>query len=67
MYGASSRIAYEILRDRPDYLEVMKVYAFSLYELGEYSEAKKYLLAYLEKESTDLESMVRLGETYGYL
>ncbi len=67
MYGASSRIAEEILRNRPDYLEVIKVLGFSDYELGKYAEAKKQLLNYLEKNPKDLESLIRMGEIYAHL
>ncbi len=66
MYGASSRIAEEILRNRPDYLEVMKILGFSYYELGKYADAKKYLLTYLEKNPKDLESTLRMGEIFAH-
>lgn len=62
MYRVSSQIAHEILQNRPDYTEVKKIEAFSLYELGEYEPAKKLLLQYLEKNPNDLESIVRIGE-----
>lgn len=62
MYRISSQIAHEILENRPDYIEVKKIEAFSLYELGEYDPAKKLLLQYLEKNPNDLESIVRIGE-----
>ena len=66
MYGASARIAEEVLRNRPDYLEVMKILGFSDYELGKYNESKKYLLAYLEKTPKDLESTLRMGEIFAH-
>lgn len=62
MYRASVKIAEEILREFPDYTEVKKIIAFSYFELGEYEDAKKYLLSYLEKNPNDLESIVRMGE-----
>ncbi|MBP6981880.1 hypothetical protein KBB25_03850, partial [Candidatus Gracilibacteria bacterium] len=62
MYRVSSKIAHEILENRPDYTEAKKIEAFSLYELGEYDPAKKLLLQYLEKNPNDLESIVRIGE-----
>lgn len=67
MYGASSRIADEILSVRPDYMEAMKILGFSQYELGKYQDAKKTLLTYLEKNPQDLESTVRMGEVYSQL
>lgn len=67
MYGASSRIADEILGTRPDYTEAIKILGFSQYELGKYQDAKKSLLVYLEKNPRDLESVVRMGEIYSQL
>lgn len=67
MYGASMRLAREILENRPDYLEAKKILAFSLAELGKYQEAKKYLLEYSEKNPDDLQTIVRLGEVYASL
>jgi tetratricopeptide (TPR) repeat protein len=46
----------------PDYTEVKKILAFSYFELGQYEDAKKYLLAYIEKNPNDLQSIVRMGE-----
>lgn len=67
MYAASARITREILQSRPDYLEAMKIYGFSLFELGEYADAKKSLLSYLEKNPNDLESLARMGDIYSHL
>jgi tetratricopeptide (TPR) repeat protein len=62
MYQASALICEEILREFPDYTEVRKILAFSYFELGHYEDAKKSLLAYIEKNPNDLESIVRMGE-----
>jgi tetratricopeptide (TPR) repeat protein len=67
MYGASVRLAREILENRPDYLEAKKILAFSLAGLGKYQDAKKYLLEYSEKNPDDLETIVQLGEVYASL
>ena len=62
MYQASAVISEEILREFPDYTEAKKILAFSYFELGQYEDAKKYLLAYIEKNPNDLQSIVRMGE-----
>jgi len=67
MYGASRRIAQEILGTRPDYMEASKILGFSHYELGNYQDAKNILLPYIEKNPNDLESVVRIGEIYAHL
>lgn len=67
MYGASSRIALEILSNKPDYLEAQKILWFSLSKLGKYTDAKKYLLQYLEKNTSDLESIIEMGHIYSAL
>lgn len=60
MYRASAKIAHEILNNRGDYLEATKIEAFSLFELGDYEKSKVLLLNYLDKNPTDLESIVRM-------
>ncbi len=67
MYGVSSRFAEEILRLRPDYSEVQKILWFSYAELWKYSESKKNLLEYIEKNPNDLETIIRIGEVYSHL
>ena len=67
MYGVSSRIAQEILKNKPDYMEAVKILWFSHYELWNYGDAKQHLLSYIEKNPEDLESVVRLGQIYAYL
>ncbi len=67
MYRASTKIAQEILQNRPDYTEVIKIEWFSLYELGEYTESKKLILQYLEKNPNDLQSIMRMGEIAAHL
>lgn len=64
MFRVSEKLTREILIDRPDYNEVVKMLGFSLYELGNYEESKKFLLKYLEKNPTDLETIVRMGEVH---
>jgi tetratricopeptide (TPR) repeat protein len=61
-YRASSILAREILVARPDYEWVEKLLAFALYELGNSTESRKYLLSYLEKSPTDTEVIVRLWD-----
>jgi tetratricopeptide (TPR) repeat protein len=61
-FRASEKLAGEILAVRPDYTEVIKLAGFSAYELGKFSQAKSFLLSYLEKNSNDLETIVKLGE-----
>ncbi len=62
MYRASEKILADILAERPDYIEVKKMLGFSLFELGRYEWAKKYILEYLEKNPNDIESIIRMGE-----
>lgn len=62
MYRASEKILSDILAERPDYIEVKKMLWFSLFELGKYEGAKKYLLEYLERNPNDIESIIRMGE-----
>ncbi len=64
MYRASEKIARGILLERPDYIEVVKLLGFSLFELGKYEEAKKYILQYLEKNPKDIESIIHMGELH---
>jgi tetratricopeptide (TPR) repeat protein len=66
-YRAVDILATEILSKRPNYSEVRKLAGFALYELGRYSDARDILLAYLESNPQDLESISRLGEIYVYL
>lgn len=66
-YRATEKIAREILLERPDYMEVKKILGFSLFELGKYEEAKKYLLDYLWGNPRDLDSIVRLWEIFFHL
>jgi tetratricopeptide (TPR) repeat protein len=61
-YRLSEKLTSDILSRRPDYMEAYKILGFSLYELGKYEWAKKYLLLYLEKSPKDLDSIVRMGE-----
>jgi tetratricopeptide (TPR) repeat protein len=62
MFRASEKILADILAERPDYTEVKKMLGFSLFELGNYEWAKKYLLEYLERNPNDIESIIRMGE-----
>lgn len=61
-YRATSLLAREILTNRADYAAVEKLLGFALYEIGNYPEARKYLLTYLEKTPKDIETIVRLGD-----
>ncbi len=60
MYRLSGMIASEILAREPNYFEVKKLYGFSLYELGKYSDAKPVLLSSLEMNPDDMETIIRL-------
>lgn len=62
MFRASEKILADILAERPDYTEVKKMLGFSLFELGKYEWAKKYLLEYLERNPSDIETIIRMGE-----
>jgi tetratricopeptide (TPR) repeat protein len=61
-YRATSLLAQEILSNRPDYIWVEKLLGFALAEIGNTTDAKKYLLKYLENHVNDYEVMVRLGD-----
>ena len=67
MYRASMKITQEMLKSFPDYIEAKKILGFSYFELGEYEDAKKMLLAYLEKNPKDLECIIRIGEIHARL
>jgi len=62
VFRASFLIARDILAVKPDYASVQKLIGFSLYEIGNYHDAKKYLLMYLERYPDDLQTIVRLGD-----
>lgn len=66
-YRAVDILTNEILTKRPNYTEVKKLRWFALYELGRYTTARDILLAYLESNPKDLESISRLGEIYASL
>lgn len=61
-FRAVSILCREILQRRPDYSPVEKLLWFSLYEVGNYTESKKYLLSALERSPDDLEIIIRLGD-----
>ena len=61
-YRATYIMTREILDKRPNYTEVRKLSWFALYELGQYSQARDILLPYLESNSTDLQSIIKLAE-----
>lgn len=61
-YRASTILSREILAARPDYEWVEKLLGFALYELGNTTDAKKNLLAYLEKYPKDAETILKLWE-----
>jgi tetratricopeptide (TPR) repeat protein len=61
-YRASAILSREILAARPDYEWVEKLLGFALYELGNTTDAKKNLLAYLEKYPKDAETILKLWE-----
>lgn len=67
MYRLSGMITSEILAAIPQYQEVKKLRAFSLYELGKYHESREILLEYLVSHPDDLEVIVRLGEIATFL
>ncbi len=67
MFRAVETILYEVLGERPDYIEAKKMLALALYELGKYEESKKYLLEYLEWNPRDLDVIATLGEVYFFI
>lgn len=64
MYRLVGMITASILANNPNYYEAIKMRAFSLYEIGKYSESIELMLKYYEKNSSDMEVIIRLGETY---
>lgn len=67
MYRLSGMFSYEILQKNPSYMEAKKMRAFSLFELGKYSDAREILSSYLEQNPNDLEVIIRLWEASTYL
>jgi tetratricopeptide (TPR) repeat protein len=67
MYRVADILATEILQNRPNYNEVRKLKGFALYELGKYIPSRDILLAYIEQNPKDLESIIKLGEIYATL
>ncbi len=67
MYRSSAKILEEVGKEFPDYAESKKILAFSYFALGNYTDAKKFLLEYLERNPKDVETMAKLGETYAFL
>ncbi|MDQ7009834.1 MAG: hypothetical protein Q9M94_06075 [Candidatus Gracilibacteria bacterium] len=61
MYGITNILAKDILEDKPDYLTIIKVLAKGYYEIGDYKEAKKYLLKYNKIDSSDPKVNYMLG------
>lgn len=61
-YRAAALIAREILENRPGYTWVEKLLGFSLYEIGNYPDAKKYLLSQLERAPKDMETILKLWD-----
>lgn len=64
MYRLVGMLTASILANNPNYHEAIKMRAFSLYELGKYSESIELMLKYYEKNSSDMEVVIRLGEAY---
>lgn len=60
-YRASALMAEEIIKNRPDYAGVEKLLGFSLARIGNLSSAKTALLATLERDPKDLDTIVELG------
>lgn len=67
MYRATVKILEEVEKEFPDYQETKKILAFSYFALGNYDEAKKRFLQYLDTHPTDLDTITKLGETYALL
>lgn len=67
MYRAVERLTREILDTRPDYFEVVKLRATALFMLGEYENAQKLFLQYIEHAPQDTDAMAFLGEIYFFL
>lgn len=64
MYRLVGMFTASILANNPNYYEAIKMRAFSLYEIGKYSESIELMLKYYEKNSSDMEVIIRLGEAY---
>ncbi len=67
MFRAVERLTREILDTRPDYFEVVKLRATALFMLGEYENAQKLFLQYIEHAPQDTDAMAFLGEIYFFL
>ena len=67
MYRVTDVLTNEILLQRPNYNEVKKLRGFALFELGKYTLSRDILLSYLEQNTKDLESIVKLWEIYAAL
>lgn len=67
MFRIVGMITAEILANNPNYHEAKKMRAFSLYELGKYTDARDLMLEYFEKNSDSMEVIIRLGEVYSFL
>lgn len=67
MFRIVGMITSEILANNPNYHEAKKMRAFSLYELGKYSDSVELMLSYFEDNSDDMEVIIRLGEAYTFL
>ncbi len=66
-YYASYILSKEILSNRPDYQEIIKMLWYASYELGKYEEAKIAFEKYLEYAPKDLKIIYILGEVNFYM
>lgn len=61
MYWVTNILAKDILKEKPNYLTIIKVLAKWYYEIWNYTEAKKYLLEYNKIDSSDPKVNYMLG------
>lgn len=66
-YRLVGMITSEILANNKSYQEAIKMRAFALYEIGKYNESKDLLLSYFQRNTSDMEVIIRLGELYTFL
>lgn len=66
-YRAVSILSREVYEKRPDYYANLKLYGFSLYELGRYDEAKNVLEDYYRENPKDADVIYILWEIAFFL
>lgn len=55
-------IITEVLERRPDYTPAKEILGFSAYDIGDYTQANKYLVEYISKHPLDAATLFALGQ-----